>query len=261
MTGRLQASRILRRAAGWLVAVLGSVGVLASLAGLLAVLLLFQRFDRPLAETVDKFNAAADAATAAATSVTGQIEVARGFISGLDERIKARVRDRLALDDEDMARIDAAREQVRFVIDRARSWSELAGASLELIEHVAGLSGGEWGEFAGFAARCRKEIDETERILDELSDRLAEVRAGPPERVSVLQEIAARLDNSLAKLQGIVAESVMAVSGLKTKVTNLQAGIHRVVRVSAVAFALLLVWQAAAQVCLARAGWRLRART
>jgi hypothetical protein len=250
--------KALRLVAGWLGVLLGSVGVIASIAGLLALLFLQRQFDRPFAGTVDKFVAAADSATAAATNVAGQLVVVRGFVAELDERVAARIRERLALDDADLARIDAAREQVRSVVDRARAWSEVAGTSLELIEHVAGLSGGERWDLAGFAARCGEEIDETKRLLDEFSDKLAEVRAAPPERVSILEEIAGRLDGSLAKLQGVVEESVAAVNALKVKVTGLQSRIAKFLRVSSIVLFFLLLFQVAAQVCLLKVGWQLR---
>jgi hypothetical protein len=269
MTGR----PILRRAAGWLGAVLGFAGVLVSLAGLVAVCLLYHHIDRPLEGVVRTFIEAADGATAAATNVAGHVQVARGSVSALDERVAGLVRERLAFDDADVARIDAAREQVRLVVDRARAWAQLAGTSLVLIEQFAGMVDSVAGLFRGgheerrslaaVVAKGRVEIAVAEQLLVEFGDKLAEVRAGPglPEHPVAVQKFTVRIGQSLEALQRRVEGFGEGVATLKLGVTNLQARIHRIVRLSAVALALLLVWQAAAQVCLARAGWRLRVQT
>lgn len=256
-----------RRFLGWLGVVLGAIGVVACVAGLAGVWVLHAKIQRPLNEVADALAGLGTDVQAQADDFTDGIQTARDAVDEMDQRVAQWAQDLLHLSSEDLEGLAALHAQVQGIVQRLRAWADLARTSMDFVEQVIGMVESSVGFIQAdrgarealrvAVANGRQEVEVAAGLLDEVADRLENLRSGQalPGNADALQSLAERIDTSLAHVQGHVQAFAAGVGGLRDGIVILQKRIRRVLVITAVILSLLLLWLAAAQTSLAVHGW------
>lgn len=257
----------MKRAIGWLVTLLGAVGIVTCIAGLVVVWIAHARIQRPLAEVVDTLTGLGAEVEVRADEVAGGVQSARDAVTELDQRVPRQAQDILNLSEEDLARIGEGYDGVRRVVQRLRELAELAGAALSFVEQTLGMVESTVGfvrtdrearaSLWNALEEGRNELEEASRLLDEVLLKLDGIRSGGGVGMDSgpIRSLAEGIGSSLEALQGHVETFAAGVGELRDGIEALHRRIRGVLFRAALILSLLLVWQLAAQASLAVHGW------
>ena len=116
----------LKRITGTFLTVLGTIGVVCSLAGIIAVWVIRGRVDNAVAEVFDRVDVAIGKLEVRAEGTTERISNSRDSLHQLNARVQQRVAQRKDVPATEAADIDEVERRLYAGIDRARDWIRMA---------------------------------------------------------------------------------------------------------------------------------------
>jgi hypothetical protein len=261
--------RVVKRLLGFLTLVLGSVGVLACLAGFAGTWVIRDRVDRMISNVADHVDVALSKLEERAGQANDRIDSVRDSSRTLNERVQQRAATLRGVSTEEAPDIDEIERELYARIQLGRDWMgfvqtgvHLVEQFLQMLDSISLFAQPESKTRAEFVVTTRKgqhEFEEAFRLADEMRSHLQDIRArrNLDENAARIQTLSSRINTSLENIERFGAELEAGIAQTRTDVADLKSRIRRQALVVAVIVNLLLVWLAAAQASLAIHGWRL----
>jgi hypothetical protein len=253
-----------RKLFGWLVALIGCLGMLACLAAVIGVWILSHRVRGSVERVVGKVTEFTLRVEERSGEVAVRIGESRGKVQGLERRLEEKVSALAEGGGLDPAEVQDLEDQLRGLAQRIHDWMEVAESTREFMElfgeildSLGGVVGAEGQEELGAELTSGLgEVREAAGVLDELVVALDE--AGTNREAAdggeKIEPILPRFANSLAVLEKRTTDFSSKVGSIGTAAETFGKTINRRVFLGAIVATVLLAWQAAAQWCLARWG-------
>jgi methyl-accepting chemotaxis protein len=259
----------LKRITGTFLTVLGTIGVVCSLAGIIAVWVIRGRVDNAVAQVFDRVDVAIGKLEVRAEGTTERISNSRDSLHQLNARVQQRVAQRKDVPATEAADIDEVERRLYAGIDRARDWIEFIHSSVELVQQVSGIIESSTmflkddshtvADLAGAVQTSSEELERTGELMAEVKTHLNEIRANRDheEHARQFTSLYSRIDASLEKVENLASEFEHSVKRVRTDISEDGTNIRDWLVVAAVIITLVLLWIAIAQVSLTKDGWQI----
>ncbi|MEP4076334.1 hypothetical protein [Haloferula sp.] len=250
---------------GWLVTLLGSLGVLLGLGGIAGVWLLSQR-------ATDSVDTATKAVVEFTSTVQMRAEEAGESVADSRsklEELQSRIDTSIGAKGIDPEELRAGIAELKGYVEKLNDWIALASSTSEFMALLDGILGSveavggaeNRAEVAAAMTDGIAGIREASDSLEELQVTLNEAQAGLErseigEEESLISKCADTLTGFESQLGGFVGSVERAENGVEKLRSDLTFRIHLFAWVMSV----LLIWQGVAQLCLARWGWSVAKR-
>lgn len=263
------ASRWGRRLLGSFLLLLGGVGTLAGLAGMVSVWVLIHRIEQPVDALFQEVTSISTRLEQGAGEVTGRIQLARDASDALIQKIRDSLAEVLRETALASPAVEHLKTEVQAIRQRIEDWKTFAETAAELVRQFMHLADAVLSVFhADLVAgddmqsaldRGREQLGEALGVLQEIETVMNSLGSGSlveEAAITRLDALFVRVDGSLARLQQHSTRFAAGAEKLELEAAGLHRRFRRGLRTMAGVATLLLIWQSAAQACLAMVGWR-----
>jgi chromosome segregation ATPase len=260
---------MLKRIAGGLAMLFGTIGLVACLVGCAGVWTVCGRLDDIVTQSFRRVDTSLERLKARAQQVNKLIDEAQESVVALNDRVQQRVADRQDIPPDEAAGIDEIERQLRARIRQARDWIGFMQAAMDLVEQVLEMTEStsaflqdDSRTTQDLAAALRagyNEIDQATQLFDQVGDAVAELRESQNVEANAkrIETISAKIHAALGIAERYGGQFETGVSGVRTDVAELSNEIRWRITLLGWIITCLVLWIAAGQFCLALYGWRL----
>jgi hypothetical protein len=253
-----------RKLFGWLVALIGCLGMLACLAAVIGVWILSHRVRGSVERVLGKVTEFTLRAEERSGEMAGRVGESRGKVQELERRLEEKVSAVAEGGGLNPAELEDLEDQLRGLAQRTRDWMEVAESTREfvalfgeILDSLGGVVGADGRDELGAALTSGLgDVLEAAGVLDELVVALDEARANreAADGGEKIESTLTRFADSLGVLEKRTTAFADKVGSIGTAAETLGKMIKRRVFLGAIVATVLLAWQAVAQWCLARWG-------
>lgn len=258
--------KVTRRAVSLAELLLGGLGVVISIAGTVGVWLLASRLSHVADDVFARIDSTLVAVQRTVGNTAERVHAARitadDVERGLKDWAKEATRDRLAskLD------IEGKTERLETGLEQADRWLAISESSLQLVGEALDLvnSGGDragtgpvdrlLGEIALLRSRMSEAIESVKTVRERIAGAGGEKSLG--ERMGQATRLAVRVIATLGPIESRLTDIKARLSEIRRTARNANATVRRWTWTAAIVITLLVLWMAAGQFSLCRAGWK-----
>ncbi|BCX46807.1 hypothetical protein HAHE_07150 [Haloferula helveola] len=249
-----------RRILGWLAIVLGSLGILVSIAGAIVVWIVSQKIGASVDRLGNEVSTFLSRIEQRSDGLGDRLGEAQANVTAVETKAGEAVSGRLGMEPGELRELSA---RISGYIERTRDWLAVAESTSELvqvfrsvIESAGAVTGAESrSDLADALAAGRKDIAEARQAVGELQAALEELESGAtaadadPQKLSPLGKCAAALEKLEDRTRAFSGRLRKIDGGIK----ELRRQIKQQLFVGSLLVTLLLGWHGLAQAALT--GW------
>ena len=251
---------------GWLGAIFGSLGTLICIGALIGVWIISAQLSDSVGQVLSRVSNILTQVREGSEEITARFEASRDDIRDLDQRIEIEIEKLAENADVSPEELEQLTAQARLIVRRSQDWLAFANSAREfsaLAEEIIRSaviffrSDDQTMENIRISLENgQQQIEEAVAAFDELTTQLENLRENREPKVypEKMNPLVNRIDLALGRVQEHTTEFTAGVTRFDETLDSLGAKIRRKIFWGTVLVSLLIAWQGAGQICLARSG-------